>query len=162
MSQKTFAHANTQTIIKVHPHMLEIDQIPKVTTDRRQGTVLSITPKPDNNFYSLLRYTPYSDIKENSIRVLDIPRLPKLQFHSIAESEEMEQRAREFSLADDDGVGYLCCSLIRRELCHNRTCFFDSEAQTDVSVVPHVLLDDNNVAFVFTTRGSQTYDHIHK
>ncbi|CAG9854592.1 unnamed protein product [Phyllotreta striolata] len=150
---KSTANASAQTIIKVHPHLLEADQISKVTTDRRQGTVLSVGPRQEQHFYSLLRFTPFSDIKENSVRILDIPRSKRLQFNPINVSEEMESKAKMFSLADDDGAGFVCCSVIRREMVRDQAALVGAGTQTDVAVSPHIL-DENNVAYVYGVNGS--------
>ncbi|XP_050498311.1 uncharacterized protein LOC126879276 [Diabrotica virgifera virgifera] len=149
------ADVQVQTVIRVYPHILEGSDLPKITTDKKLQTVLSESPKDSEHFYALLKYTPYSDIIENNIRIIDIPRKKKLTFRALASSSEIEDHIRELTLSDDDGVGYLCAEILRGRETQHKQHFSDSHTQTDVLVHPHIL-EDQDVALVCETKATQT------
>lgn len=157
-NRTTTTDASTQTVIKVFPHILAPFQMAKASSDKKMQTEISI--KPDDRieqFYSLLRFTPYQDIQENCLRIIDLPRLVQLQFNPKVAFDKMSQMARQFSLADDDGVGYICCELIHRLDRMQRRSLTDTGMQTDMKVAPH-LLKEQEVAIVTTSTTLQT-DH---
>lgn len=143
-------NSSTQTVIRVYPFVIEgVTQFADIKSDKKIQTVLTVKQNLESNkFYTLLRYTPFQDIKEDSVRVLDIPRFRKLQFVSNSVPQNAEEKAAEFSMIDDDGVGYICSDVLQR--LQNRTpkAYKDAEAQTDVRARPHIL-DSVSVASIF-------------
>lgn len=145
-----------QTVIRVYPHILEPDNIARVSSDKRMQTEISIKPDEKNEqFYSMLRFTPYQDIQENCIRIIDLPRQVRLHFNPGVETDKMAQTARLFSLADDDGVGYICSELVYRLARKHKLSYVDEGVQTDLNVYPS-LLKNEHVATVKTNSNLQT------
>ncbi|KAG5877454.1 hypothetical protein JTB14_026508 [Gonioctena quinquepunctata] len=137
----TTVNAETQTIIRVYPHVFnQSDEVASISSDKKIQSVIQMNPNDETSkFFSLLRFTPYADIMENSIRVIDLERKKKLQF-AVLQKPNLEADARRCFLADDDGVGEICLSVIQRGLKREgRSSFTDSTAQTDVKVKPHIL-----------------------
>lgn len=152
----TTVDASVQTVIRVYPHILDPQNTARVSSDKRMQTEISIKPEERNDqFYSLLRFTPYQDIQENCIRIMDLPRQVRLHFNPVVESDKMAEIARQFSLADDDGVGYICSELIYRLARRQKPSYVDEGVQTDLNVFPN-LLRDQHVATVKATRNLQT------
>lgn len=152
--------AAVQTVIRVYPHILDQPKYQqygaRISSDKKMQTEISIKPDEKNEqFYSLLRFTPYQDIQENCIRIINLPRQVRLQFNPGVEFDKMAQVARQFSLADDDGVGYICSELIHRLGKRYRPAYVEEGAQTDLNVYPH-LLSDEHVATVKNNLSSQT------
>lgn len=149
--------SSTQTVIRVYPFILEgYSDFARIKSDKKSQTALSVKPDLENSkFYSMLRYTPFPDIKEDSLRVIEIPRPRKLHFSSFAHHENIEKHAIMFSLADDDGAGYVCSEVLHRIESRFTISYRTVEIQTDIQVTPH-LLNPNAVASVFIDNGAQT------
>lgn len=149
--------SSTQTVIRVYPFFIEgVTNCAEVKSDKKIQTTLSVKQNlEDNKFYTLLRYTPFQDITEDSLRVIQIPRPRKLQFLGLPIPQNVDKKAAKFAMADDDGVGYICCEVLHH--LENRTskAYQDAEVQTDVRACPH-LLDTESVATVFIDGSSQT------
>ncbi|XP_057670912.1 uncharacterized protein LOC130902677 [Diorhabda carinulata] len=146
--------AAVQTVIRVHPNTLDINGFPYISSEKKLQTVLSEKPDDNKHFYSLLKFTPYSDIVENSMKIIDIPRKKKLQFHYLP-SAKIDENIRDLVLADDDGVSYICAEILKRRKTGNKIHYHDQETQTDVLVHPHIL-EDTDVSTVSETKGTQT------
>nr|CAH7740002.1 unnamed protein product [Callosobruchus chinensis] len=140
---------SVQTVIKVSPHVLDtVTDYATVTSDKKMQTLIATKPRDQNSqFYSLLCYTPFQDIREDALRVLELPRKPRLQIKSAATSQDIERAAIRFSLLDDDGVGYICSEVMHRRALRSKRAFVEASTQTDLKIHPHIL--DDSVAKVF-------------
>lgn len=150
-------NSSTQTVIRVHPFIFDgNNEYAEVKSDKKVQTALNVSHDLNSSkFYSLLRYTPFQDIRENSLRVFEIPRSRRLQFSSLAQNDNLDQKAVNFTLEDDDGVGYVCTEILRRLRNRVSKAYVDAEAQTDVRVSPQ-LLDSQAVATVICDADVQT------
>lgn len=150
-------NSSTQTVIRVYPFVIEgVTHFADVKSDKKNQTTLSVRHDLESNkFYTLLRYTPFQDIKEDSLRVIEIPRFRKLNFITLAMPDNLDETIKKFTLEDDDGVGYLCSEVLRRAEGKITKSYKDAEVQTEVRAVPH-LLEPAAVATVITDSQVQT------
>lgn len=154
--------SSTQTVIRVYPFILEgFSHYANIQSDKKIQTTLSVKQDLESSkFYSLLRYTPFQDIKEDSLRVIEIPRPRRLQFSSFALHKNLDVIAKMFSLEDDDGVGYICSEVLHRVEHKFTKALKDAEVQTDLMVSPHILDPaSQSVAIVYNDSGNQTRPH---
>nr|CAI5858077.1 unnamed protein product [Callosobruchus analis] len=150
------ADQSVQTIIRVSPHVFDtITDYAVVSSDKKMQTLIATKPRDQNSqFYSMLCYTPFQDIKEDALRVLELPRKPRLQIKSAATSQDILKAALKFSLLDDDGVGYICSEVMHRRALRFKKAFTEASTQTDLHVQPHILND--SVAKVFKDSSAMT------
>ncbi|VEN60895.1 unnamed protein product [Callosobruchus maculatus] len=156
MSRAQKVDQSVQTVIKVSPHVLDTTtNYATVTSDKKMQTLIATRPKDlSSQFYSMLCYTPFQDIKEDAIRVLELPRKPRLQIKSAATSQDILKAAVSFSLLDDDGVGYICSEVMHRRALRFKKAYVEASTQTDLHIHPHILND--SVAKVFIDSGVMT------
>ncbi|XP_050313736.1 uncharacterized protein LOC126748504 isoform X2 [Anthonomus grandis grandis] len=131
---ETLRDIGVQTVIKVYPFILPPSTgRASVTSDKKFCTVLSLeTSTESSKFYNLLQYTPYHDIEENNLRVLNLPRKTKLQWVTNKFSEET---LKAVSLADDDGIGQVCDDLLLRLRTGKKTQWTEAGTQTDLAPI---------------------------
>lgn len=144
-------NSSTQTVIRVYPFVIEgVTHFADVKSDKKNQTAVSARHDLESaKFYSLLRYTPFQDIKEDCLRVMEIPRFRKLTFYTLAMPDNLEETVKMFTLADDDGAGYVCSEVLRRAEGKTTRSYQDAEVQTDVRAYPHIL-EPSKVATVVT------------
>lgn len=129
---KGVADKEVQTIIRVHPHILESHKIKAcVISEDKCQTEITIPPdQEDKAFYSMLEYIPFHDIQESSVRVVDLPRKLRLHFSSVSKLVLLDSHR----FLDDDGVHALCQELKEREekgLNRKTKTFTNNETQTE-------------------------------
>lgn len=152
MSTSRFIDKSVQTVIRVQTKKDDEDSV-KVLSEKKMQTMIATQPnEDDSNFISLLRYTPYQDIYEDALKIIDLPRKARLQFGSLA--GKFYNDSGMFSLLDDDGVGYVCCEVVRFHDEPRRIEYADSAVQTDLKIRPHILSEES-VATVTRDTGAQ-------
>ncbi|CAH1968799.1 unnamed protein product [Acanthoscelides obtectus] len=153
MSREQKVDQSVQTVIRVSPHVLDtVTDYATVTSDKKMQTLIATRPQDLNTqFYSMLCYTPFQDIREDALRVLELPRKPRLQIKSAAIGQDILRAAVDFSLVDDDGVGYICSEVMHRRALQSKPAFVDASVQTDLHIQPHIL--NESVAKVFMDSG---------
>lgn len=153
--------AGTQTVIRVHPHILEsTNEYASVRSEKKsQTTVSKAVTTSATKFISLLKYTPIQDIQEGSIRTVTIPKKSKLQFAHFASGQSKPLRilSLESSLSDDDGVGYVVCDVYQRLMRGKPSAnYVDTGTQTELTAHPHILTGNKLVATITNDNGAQT------
>lgn len=164
----------TQTRLHVFPHTsVDEDHAAVVYCERVCQTAVSSFPEVDRHvFYSLLEFIPYKDITQDAVRIVDLPRKPRLQFRIPDDKDETEVSSlsssesksndldgtanhkgvikRKFSENDEDN---LVISVVQPARGRKETT--EKLIQTNLTVLPHVL-DEEKIANVYTEVPVQT------
>ncbi|CAH0559142.1 unnamed protein product [Brassicogethes aeneus] len=149
-------NVEVQTILNVRPFILDYPNIAKVTANRTTLTEIAIKPVEETKqFYSLLQYTPYQDIRKGSLRTLNLPKAPTLSFRKTSLPKgftKLKKKALKLTLCDDDGFSEVCSDLLRRQEQDVLVVpEIDNSTQTKILVMPHIL-NQNAIAKVYALK----------